>query len=130
MNARHVPTTFATWPRVIGLILLLIPIAALAWAGLGEVLGGDVSGWQHVIEIVPLAALAAVAWRWPQIGGPLIAGIAVVLVLGYILFAFTGGQGRGPVWLWLLVGSVLFAPPLLAGALFWASGARQSAAAG
>jgi hypothetical protein len=113
MNARHTPTPFASWLRVTGLVLLLIPSAALAWAGLDEVLGGDVSGWQHIVEIVPLAALAAIAWRWPQIGGPLIAGIAVVLLLGYTLFAFTGGQGRGPVWLWLLVGSGLFAPPLL-----------------
>ena len=125
MEARETPTAPARWPKIAGAALLLVPIAALAWAGLGEVVGGDVTGLQHVVEIVPLAAFAAIAWRWPRLGGALLAGISVVLIAIYVGFALMNGE-RGPAWLWLVVGLVLFAPPLVGGGLFWFAGRRTN----
>lgn len=127
MDTRQIPAATGRWPRIVGLILLLVPIGALAWAGLSEVAGGDATGLQHIVEIIPLAALAALAWFRPRLGGPLLVGIGLVLALVYAGFAFQNLE-RGPVWLWLLVGLVLFAPVLLAGGLFWAAARRAASA--
>ena len=125
MEAHQLPLAPVRWPKIVGEVLLLVPIAALAWAGLSEVMGGDVTGLQHVVEIIPLAVFAAIAWRWPRLGGALLAGISVVLIAIYLGFALTNGE-RGPAWLWLVVGVVLFAPPLVGGALFWFAGRRTN----
>ena len=129
MEASKTPTAPMRWPKIAGEALLLVPVVALAWAGLSEVAGGDYTGVQHIVEVIPLAAFAVIAWRWPRLGGVLLAGISVLLIATYVGFALTNGE-RGPAWLWLVVGLVLFAPPLLGGALFWHAGGRtgQSAA--
>jgi hypothetical protein len=111
------------WIRIAGLVLAAIPLGILLLFAIGETTGGVLYGLQHLVEAVPLAVLAFVAWRWPGVGGPLLAGTSALL--GAMFFVATSGRVSPGI----TVGTALlfFAPPLVAGLLFWA-GVRRDAA--
>jgi len=109
------------WTRIAGLGLVAIPLSLLVLFTYGESTGGDLSGLQHLVEAVPLAALVALAWYRPRVGGPLLAASSALI--GLLFFVATGGQVSPG----LATGTALvfFAPPLLAGVLFWAGGRHE-----
>ena len=102
-----------------GLALLTLPILILAGFAAGELAGGDISGLQHVVELVPVALLAWFAWRRPLWGGMALIVLALILLMLYIVFIH--GFPLPTVVLTLMF---LFATPLAAGVLFVAA-ARQ-----
>lgn len=109
--------------RIAGLVFALIPLGILLLFTLGETIGGDVYGLQHVVQALPLALLIWVAWRWPSIGGPVLVGVSVALG-GSFLVAMGGRLSAGVA---LGTALVFFAPSLVAGVLFWLSGRSPAA---
>jgi hypothetical protein len=114
------------WIRIAGLVLVVIPLGILLLFAIGETAGGDLYGLQHLVQAVPLAVVAFVAWRWPGVGGPLLAGISALLA---VMFFVVMGVRLSPG---IAAGTALlfFAPPLVAGLLFWADGRRATAPQG
>jgi hypothetical protein len=99
------------------------PIAILLLFTFGEVIGGDISGVQHLAQLLPLAIVLAAAWRFPRVGGAAL--VALSLVLGVVYpFAFAGAD-LGTI---ILVELLLFVPPMLAGLLFLVAARASSRA--
>jgi hypothetical protein len=111
-NPRHLKALAiaAVAPTVVVLLLFTF----------GEALGGDISGLQHLAQLLPLVLTLAAAWRFPRAGGALLAALSLGLGVAYP-FAF-GADRLSTI---ILVELLLFAPPLLAGLLFIAA-ARAS----
>ena len=103
--------------RLAALTLLGVPAGLLVLLGLGEMMGGNISGIQHVPEAALLLALLWLAWRYPWPAGTiLVAGTALLFTL-WLLMVTTRGHDQTPLWAWLLTGLVVFVPPLAAGVL-------------
>lgn len=109
----------ATQLKIAGLALLLLPVGFLLIFAIGETLGGDLSGLQHLVQAAPLVLLALLAWSLPTLGGVVLLVIGGLLALAYPLLI------RGlPVGTLLLVEAILFAPAVLSGLLFVLAGRR------
>ena len=109
--------------RIAGLVLALVPLGIPLLFTVGETIGGEAYGLQHLAQALPLALLIWVAWHWPRIGGPVLAGVSVALC-GSFLVAM---GGRMPAGVALGTALVFFAPPLVAGVLFWLCGRYPAA---
>jgi hypothetical protein len=96
------------------LVCLAIPMLVLTVFAVGEVAGGDISGLQHVVEILPLAALAWLGWRRPLWGG--IALIVLTLTLAGIPIVMDRLSSAPPFVTAFLY--IILALPLVAGILF------------
>lgn len=105
--------------KVAASLLLAIPTGILLLFLVGEVAGGELSGVQHLLQLSPLLALAALAWRHPQAGGAALIAVGTGLGVAYPLL-FSDSSMRVILGVELL----LFAPPVLAGALFLLAGFR------
>jgi hypothetical protein len=103
-----------------GLALLTLPILILGGFAVGELPVGDISGLQHVVELVLVALLAWLAWRRPLWGGMALIALALILLMLYIVFIH--GFPLPTVVLTLIF---LFATPLAAGVLFVAAARQQ-----
>jgi hypothetical protein len=110
----------STQLKRVGLAVLTLPILILVALAVGELAGGDISGLQHVVQVVPLAVLAWFAWRRPLWGGMALIALALILLMLYIVFIH--GFPLPTVVLTLMF---LFVTPLAAGVLFVAAARRQ-----
>lgn len=98
--------------KIIGEILLIVPIGLLVLLGLGELTGGIISGLQHFLQLLPLLLLAIGCWFYPKAGGTLLISLSTVLA---ILYFFTFPL---PLLGKLTTIALLFALPILAGCMF------------
>lgn len=98
---------------------LAIPVVVLGAFAIGEVASGDISGLQHVVQGLPLVVSAWLAWKWPLWGGAILIIVALVLAGIYL------GMSGFPQVASLASAILLFAPPLIAGALFVAAARRE-----
>jgi hypothetical protein len=98
--------------RSAALALAVLPIIALLVLTAAELVGGDISGVQHLFQIAPLALLVWAAWRWPEAGGIVLATVGLGLAMVYPVL--TGLPARTVV----VTEVLLFVPVILAGALF------------
>jgi hypothetical protein len=105
------------------LVCLAIPMLVLAALAIGEVASGTISGLQHVVEILPLAALAWLGWRRPLWGG--IALIVLTLILAGIPIVMDRLSSAPPFVTAFLY--FILALPLVAGILFVAAARRTHA---
>lgn len=115
--------TTGTRLKRVALVCLAIPILVLAAFALGEVAGGDISGLQHVVQLLPLAALAWLGWKRPLWGG--IALIVLTLILAGISIV-TAGLSPVPPFVNAFL-YIILALPLVAGILFVAAARRAHA---
>lgn len=108
------------WLKIAGLILLLIPLTILLIFTIGETVGGDVSGLQHLVQAAPLALLAWWAWKKPWIGG-------WVLLITAIIFAavYPMTKSDQSLRVMILIELLLFGPAIVAGILFLLSARRD-----
>lgn len=96
----------------IGLGVLFIPIGFLLLFLTGEVLSGDISGFSHLAQALPIVFLAILSWKKPFLGGVLLCGAGIILGFWYatlLSFSFR---------LIFPVGIFLFLPLIISGILF------------
>ena len=103
----------STQLKIAGMVFLTIPMLILAAFAVGEMAGGDISGIQHVVQLVPLAVLGWLAWKWPLWGGTAL--IALALIFTGLYFIVIHGFPLPTV---ILTVAFLFAAPFVAGILF------------
>lgn len=96
--------------KLVASVLLAIPSTALLVLAAGEMLGGDVSGSQHLVQALPLLVLLVLGWRLPRIAGNVLLVVGALLLAAWAVWVLTGDQPEI-----LPFGLVLFAPALIAG---------------
>ncbi len=109
--------------KLAGIGLLAIPIVILALFTVGEVLGGDLSGLQHAVQMSPLLLLAWFSWQRPRLGGIALIGLALLFAVVYLVISRDFPPGTR-----LTAGILLFAMPLVAGILFLLASGQPDAA--
>jgi hypothetical protein len=112
-SGRNMVHLTSTHLKRAGLALLTIPILILVGLAVGELAGGDISGLQHVVQVVPLAVLAWVAWRRPLWGRMALVVLALIFTGLYFIFI-----PRFPLPIVILTVASLFVTPIVAGILF------------
>lgn len=109
--------------KLAGTGLLAVPIVILALFTVGEVLGGDLSGLQHAVQMAPLLLLAWFSWQRPRLGGIALIGLALLFAVVYFVLSRDFPPGTR-----LTAGILLFAMPLVAGILFLLASRQPDAA--
>ena len=112
--------------RLAASLLLALPMAALGFVAVAEVAGGDLTGSQHLVEAVPLLLILLAARRYPRTVGIALIALSISLFALWLVMLAAGvfdTAADTPVWVWLAVGMVLFALPLVSGVLFYLSSA-------
>ena len=66
--------------KIAALLAAAPTIGVLLLFTVGEVTGGDVSGLQHLVQLLPLAVVLAISWRFPRVAGfaLIVAGVIVL----------------------------------------------------
>lgn len=109
------------WLKIVGTVILLLPVAMFLIFSAGEVLGGDIGGLQHLVEAGATALVALFAWRWPALIGSFLVTIGGALTLLY----FYDQHGKATPTSLALTELIFFAPVLLAGVLFLVAARRD-----
>jgi hypothetical protein len=110
----------ATRLKIAASALIALPAVVLLVMALGEMLGGDLTGAQHIPEAAALLLLLAAGWRYPRVTGVLLLGIGAVVFVFWLVLLLTQAEPafRGlAILMWIGVALLLFAPPLVAGSL-------------
>ncbi|MDQ5951861.1 MAG: hypothetical protein QG639_1142 [Patescibacteria group bacterium] len=97
--------------------ILAIPMILLIILGSGEMVGGDISGAQHFIELIPFIFLAIISWLYPKLGGIILTACSALLAALYITLF-----GSFPMIYRIINDVILFLPPFVAGILFLTAG--------
>jgi len=104
--------------KIVASVVLMVPATILLAFALGEMLGGDISGAQHLVQAAPLLLLLLASWRYPRVVG------ALLITVGTLTFAIWCAwviPHRAPelrevsVLMWIGTAGTLFLPPLVAG---------------
>jgi hypothetical protein len=115
----------ARWLRIAALVFLAVPVAIELLFGVGEMLGGDLSGAVHLLGVAVTALLAILVWMRPLEGGVLLcagAGTLTIILLTAVVRA--GGAVVSPA-IWIQA-----APQVISGVLFFIAGLLGQRAAG
>ncbi len=107
--------------RLAAMTLLGVPAGLLLLMGFGEMLGGNITGIQHVPEAALLLVLMWLAWKHAWGAGMVLIAGSVVLFWAWILLVTTSGNTNTSTWVWAVTGLILFVPPLAAGVLLMLS---------
>jgi hypothetical protein len=112
--------------KIAASVLLAIPAILLLAIALGEMASGEMSGAQHLPEGGLLLLVALAGWKYPRAVGAFVLAAGVAVCAAWVGFVVTGEDvgGRAPLLVWVGVGLVLFAPPIVAGWLLWRAGGR------
>ena len=98
-----------------GLLILLIPGLFISLFLFGEVIGGDVSGLGHLIQLIPLILLGFIAVRHSYFSGITLVFLGFTLGITYALFS------GFPFPTIIIVDLILFLPLIISGAFLIAS---------
>jgi peptidoglycan/LPS O-acetylase OafA/YrhL len=107
--------TVARRKKVAALVLLGLGVAFYSMLAFGEMVGGDISGIQHLPPALTLGALSWVAWRRPLTAGIVLLVLAVPLGAAYLAFLVVREL---PLTLWLFIAL----PPFVTGLLLVQAG--------
>lgn len=79
------------WLLIAGYLLLGVQVAIYLAFGIGEMVGGEMSGAGHFVPVIAIAILGFLVWRRPLEGGVamLLLGILDLLVFGLIAIIVT-----------------------------------------
>ncbi len=106
--------------RIVACIVLGIPLAIFLVFGIGEMVGGDLSGAMHLLQALFVILLGVLAWMRPFEGGVTLC-LCGVAVAGLFLFdLMVAPSPEGSVLSPALI--ILALLPLLAGTLFLITG--------
>lgn len=115
---RHVEgSRSARWLRIAALVALAVPAAILVLFGVGEMVGGDLSGAAHLLELAVTALVGILAWMRPLEGGAALAAGGGLFMVVFLASA-AGAQSAviSPAVL------ILAAPQIISGVLFFIAG--------
>jgi hypothetical protein len=73
----------ARWLMIAGLVLLGLQAGFYLVFAVGEMLGGDLSGAGHLVQMLPALLLMWLVWRRPLEGGLVLLFFGVIPVLAY-----------------------------------------------
>lgn len=97
---------------------LAVPASIVAVFAIGEGVGGEEGWWGHLIQLGLVAALVALAWYVPRVGGPLLIGLGGLFVWRTLL-ASTDRVGE-----WASL-AIIGLPLVASGVLFALAGYRN-----
>lgn len=107
--------------KIIGEICLVIPTVLLTLLGVGEIVGGDMSGVQHFFQLTPLLILGVLSWFYPKYLGYFLLISALILGLWYMITF-----NRFPLASRIINALLLFGFPCVSGITFIKGGAKDS----
>jgi hypothetical protein len=99
--------------KIAGLILVMIPLTILLIFTIGETVGGDASGLQHLVQAAPLVLFTLWAWKKPRVGGWVLLIAAIIVAVLY-----PWSKPDQPLRFTALTELMLFGPAIAAGLLF------------
>lgn len=102
-----------------GLIILLVPATFISLFLIGETVGGDISGFGHLLQLIPLVICALLAIKFPYWTGILLVFLGFILAICYA--SFTGM----PIPTIIIVDSILFLPLVVSGAFLISSATQK-----
>ena len=105
--------------KLSGLAIVALGSLFFLAMGVGEMAGGDLSGFQHLPQAVLLGALVFLGWRHPYAVGTVLVFIALGIAA---LYAVAGSVSLGLRFAWAVQIAV---PPLAAGALLIGAARRE-----
>lgn len=71
--------------KVSGLIAIAVPIGFMLLFAGGEVFKGDISGYSHLLQIVPFVLVAILLWNRPLLGGWItLTGATAILIVNQL----------------------------------------------
>jgi hypothetical protein len=107
--------------KLAGLVIAGLGSLFFLAMGIGEMAGGDLSGFQHLPPAALLGGLVYLGWRHPYAVGIVLVIISFALAS---LYAFTGSDE--PVGMRFSWAVQIALPPLVAGALLIAAARRET----
>lgn len=115
--------------KIAACLLLALPAVVLLAIALAEMVGGDISGAQHLPEGGLLLLAAAAGWRYPRAVGAFVLAAGMAVLAAWLVFVVAGDDvsGRASLLGWVAVGLLLFAPPIVAGWLLLRAGSGRGA---
>ncbi len=96
-------------------VLLAAPAALLLVLGVAEMVGGDLTGSQHLVQAAPLLALLGVGWRYPRAAGFVLCGLGALFFVSWLVLIVISREPGGEIIAWIGAGFFLFVPPVVAG---------------
>lgn len=103
----------ATGLKITALVLMALAALFFSFMGVGEMLGGDLSGGMHLPPVALIALMMWFGWKKPLTGGATMFGLGVVIS---VFFLFVTSQAESGIAILLMGG-----PFLLPGLLFMAA---------
>lgn len=88
---------------------LFIPIGFLSLFLFGEVLGGDMSGMSHAVQIIPLIVIALASKKYPRVAG----WAAIILSIAFSIWYISWAE-FDPI-TYALLGGILVLPVTISG---------------
>lgn len=105
------------WARPAAWTIILLVTGFWLWFGIASAAGEGLGAGNWLAHILGpgaiLLATAAIAWRWPSVGGALLMLEGLVVAVGYPMMA----NPRFPVATIVFVLLTMAAPPIVAGGL-------------
>ncbi len=108
--------------KVAGLVIVGLGSLFFSAMGVGEMIGGDLSGLQHLPPAALLGAFVYLGWRHPVAVGIVLVIIAFGLASLYAFAFFGSDESVGTRIAWALQVAL---PPLVAGVLLIAAARRE-----
>jgi len=104
--------------KIAALVLLALGVAFYLMFAVGEMAGGEISGFQHLLPAAVLGALLWLGWKRPRMAGIVLLALAVPLGAAYIaVLVIRDLPLSWAVWIVL--------PPLLTGLLLVRAGRHE-----
>lgn len=106
--------------RIAACVVLAVPLAIFLLFGIGEMVGGDLSGGMHLVEALVVVLLGSLAWKRPFEAGLALSvgGVALAAVFLTVLLREPPREGLINFSAFL----ILVLPTLIAGVLFLSAG--------
>lgn len=105
--------THEKWLRNLAMLFALIPFSFFLLFAVGEMSGGDISGLQHIMEVVLVVTLMYLALKKPFLGGVIMFFSGFIFSMLYVAFT-----RHLPAQTMIMVITLFFLPLIFAGALF------------
>ncbi|MDX9954272.1 MAG: hypothetical protein RBT75_09260 [Anaerolineae bacterium] len=106
--------------RIAACIFLAIPLAIFLLFGIGEMVGGDISGGMHLVEALIVVLVGILSWKRPFEAGIILCLSSLALTVFFLSILLSNPIHEGPINFFSLL--ILVFPTLIAGSLLLSAG--------